>query len=519
MSIVLVGMSYRCAPVSLLERATVSAEDRPKVAADLLTEPFISEALIVSTCNRTEFYVVCEGFHPTVEHIVDTISRYSGVSVSELFPHLYVRYAESAVEHMLRVAAGLDSMVVGEQQIIGQIRDAYAHATEDGTIGHGLHELAHRALRTGKRVHAETDIDEGPSMVSFAVHQALEAMGVDNLDGRHALVVGAGAMASLASTHLGRLGASMTIANRTLGRAQNVASHAREVGVSADATDLSDLVTEISHADIVVTATGSLDPLVDTLMVDQALVARAEQHHGTSADAQADVRSNKPEDLVICDLSLPRDVVCAPRPGVTVLNIDTMQKERRAVLEDQSDVVKHNQGLPESAQPSVVSDDAAALARSIVAEELRSYVERIRSQDVVPTVKALRRRGADILRSELDRIDSRTPDLSEKERKEVHSAMKRVVDKLMHTPTVQLKKLAGHTDMTYSDAIRDLFGLDDVEYPSAAEGRPEPSVPQRDSSLTNYAVPMALPDPADPRGMGAIMGLRHDGSDVKKGHS
>lgn len=265
MSIVLVGMSYRCAPVSLLERATVSAEDRPKVAADLLTEPFISEALIVSTCNRTEFYVVCEGFHPTVEHIVDTISRYSGASVSELFPHLYVRYAESAVEHMLRVAAGLDSMVVGEQQIIGQIRGAYASATEDGTIGHGLHELAHRALRTGKRVHAETDIDdEGPSMVSFAVRQALDAMGVDNLDGRHALVVGAGAMASLASTHLGRLGASMTIANRTLGRAQNVASHAREVGVSADATDLSDLVTEMSRADIVVTATGALDPLVDT---------------------------------------------------------------------------------------------------------------------------------------------------------------------------------------------------------------------------------------------------------------
>ena len=512
MSIVLVGMSYRCAPVSLLERATVSAEDRPKVAADLLTEPFISEALIVSTCNRTEFYVVCEGFHPTVEHIVDTISRYSGASVSELFPHLYVRYAESAVEHMLRVAAGLASMVVGEQQIIGQIRDAYASATEDGTIGHGLHELAHRALRTGKRVHAETDIDdEGPSMVSFAVRQALDAMGVDNLDGRHALVVGAGAMASLASTHLGRLGASMTIANRTLGRAQNVASHAREVGVSADATDLSDLVTEMSRADIVVTATGALDPLVDTPMVDQALAARAEQHHGASSETSAD--------LVICDLSLPRDVVCAPRPGVTVLNIDTMQKERRAALEDQSDVVKHNQGLPESAQPSAVSDDAAALARSIVAEELRSYVERIRSQDVVPTVKALRRRGAEILRSELDRIDSRTPDLSEKERKEVHSAMKRVVDKLMHTPTVQLKKLAGHTDMTYSDAIRDLFGLDDVEYPSAAEGRPEPSVPQPDSSLTNYAVPMALPDPADPRGMGAIMGLRHDGSDVKKGHS
>lgn len=267
----------------------------------------------------------------------------------------------------------------------------------------------------------------------------------------------------------------------------------------------------MSRADIVVTATGALDPLVDTPMVDQALAARAEQHHGASSETS--------DDLVICDLSLPRDVVCAPRPGVTVLNIDTMQKERRAALEDQIDVVKNNQGLPESAQPSVVSDDAAALARSIVAEELRSYVARICSQDVVPTVKALRRRGADILRSELDRIDSRTPDLSEKERKEVHSAMKRVVDKLMHTPTVQLKKLAGHTDMTYSDAIRDLFGLDDVEYPSASEGRPEPSVPQPDSSLTNYAVPMALPDSADPRGMGAIMGLRHDGSDVKKGHS
>ena len=518
MSIVLVGMSYRCAPVSLLEQTAVSAEDRPKVAADLLTEAFISEALIVSTCNRTEFYVGCEGFHPTVEHVVDTISRYSGVAVSDLFPHLYVRYAESAVEHMLRVAAGLDSMVVGEQQIIGQIRDAYASAADDGTIGHGLHELARRALRTGKRVHAETSIDaEGPSMVSFAVDKALGVMDVDDLEGRHALVVGAGAMASLASTHHGRLGASMTIANRTLERADNVASHAREVGVSAVATDLSDLAGEMSRADIVVTATGALDPLVDTPMLDRALAQRAQRAEGAaSRGADMMVTPSEASHLVICDLSLPRDVVCAPREGVTVVNIDTMQKERRAALEAQSSIVKDNLGLPSSVQPSVVSDDAAALARSIVAEELHAYVERIRSQDVVPTVKALRRRGTDILRRELERMDSRTPDLSEKERREVHMAMKRVVDKLMHTPTVQLKKLAGHTDITYSDAIRALFGLDDVEC-SPAGGCSEQVVPQPDSSLTNYAVPMALSDREDPARVGVLMGL--DDVEVTKGRS
>lgn len=492
MSVVLVGMSYRCAPISLLERIAVQPQDRPGVARELLSVPYISESLIISTCNRTEFYVACDGFHPTVEHIVDVISRYSDTPVADLLPHLYVRYAEAAAEHMLRVAAGLDSMVVGEQQIIGQIREAYAAATEQNTVGHILHELTRRALRTGKRVHTETSIDdEAPSMVSFALEQAIARIGVTDLDGRHALVIGAGAMSALAATHLGRLGASLTIANRTLERAEGVVDHAHQAGVEAWATDLSDLVGDMAAADIVVSATGALDPIITTDMVERALAAKnltAKRQHGSAA-------------LVICDLSMPRDVAIAPMDGVELFNIERLQALRQEldgiIAEDPaasspaagltrgsdgtlsctstnctngSECCSTSEGTnaagvgdspaaTASSPATEAAHTAAARARAIVAEELHQHLAKERSLDVVPTVKALRTKATEILTAEIERLDSRTPDLSERERDEIHRAMKRVVDKLMHTPTVRLKQMAGQTDVSYSSAVRTLFGL------------------------------------------------------------
>ena len=430
MSVVLVGLSYRCAPVSLLEKVTISPQDRGAVATALLQEETVSEALVLSTCNRTEFYLVSDGFHSAVEHIVDVISHHSGVAVRDLLPHLFVRYAESAAEHMLRVAAGLDSMVIGEQQVIGQIRDAYQSASDGGYVGRTLHELCQRALRTGKRVHSETRIDdEGPSMVSYALDEALSVLGRADLSGARALVVGAGAMSSLAATHLGRLGATLMIANRTLDRAENLADHARQAGVSATAHTLQHLEMLMAQADIVVTATGAMEPIVSTGMLRR-------------------VSQQSDSDLVICDLSMPRDVATGSEDfasrnasHITVLNIEQLSARRKRAEGGES------------------SQDEATRARTIVAEELAAHLTAERSHNVVPTVKALRQRGAEILAAEQERLDSRTPELSDEARDEVHRAMKRLVDKLMHTPTVQLKRLSAHSDVSYADALRELFEL------------------------------------------------------------
>ena len=243
-SVLLVGLSFRSAPVTMLEQATVADADLPKMQLSLVDNDVISESLVLSTCNRMEFYTVANAFHSGLDHVVDTIAQFSGLETTELEPHLYVHYADSAAEHMLKVASGLDSMVIGEQQIIGQLRSAYQSANETGTVGRTLHDLTQRALRTGKRVHSETAIDSaGASMVSFAVDQALrfieparvlssvvdDAPSSHPLAGHRALIIGAGAMASLASTHLGRLGIDhVTVANRTLSRAENLVNHARE---------------------------------------------------------------------------------------------------------------------------------------------------------------------------------------------------------------------------------------------------------------------------------------------------
>lgn len=203
-AVLLVGLSFRSAPVPVLEKASVSPEELNLLERDLLDGECVTEALILSTCNRMEFYAATTAFHPALDHVVETIAAHAGMPSAELEPYLYVRYADAAAEHMLTVAAGLDSMVVGEQQVIGQLRHSYTSASDNGTVGATLHELTQRALRTGKRVHTETDVDEaGSSMVSFALDNALAELGASDMRGRSAVVIGAGAMASLASTYLG----------------------------------------------------------------------------------------------------------------------------------------------------------------------------------------------------------------------------------------------------------------------------------------------------------------------------
>ena len=206
-SVLVVGLSHRSAPVALLERAAVGVDEIPKLLDEMLQGSHVTEAMVLSTCNRIEVYAVVDAFHGGLPTSPAVLGRHAGLPLPELTEHLYVHYADAAVQHLFAVAAGLDSMVIGEPQILGQLRAAYAAADAADTVGRTLHELSQQALRVGKRVHTETGIDAaGASVVSVALAAATDALG-RGLDGVRAVVVGAGSMGALAAAHLRRAGA------------------------------------------------------------------------------------------------------------------------------------------------------------------------------------------------------------------------------------------------------------------------------------------------------------------------
>ncbi|MDN8627237.1 glutamyl-tRNA reductase [Corynebacterium ureicelerivorans] len=433
MSVLLVGMSHRSAPVALLERLSMDANVQHGAATALIEQPSLSEAMIISTCNRLEVYTVTNAFHSGVEDVMRVLSEVSGVDVADLRRYLYVRYSDAAAEHIFTVASGLDSMVVGEQQIIGQVRTAYVDAAERGTVGPNLHSLAQAALRTGKRVHSETGIDDsGASMVTVALEQAMELMRVDDLRGKTALVLGAGAMSSLAATHLGKNGIdSLVLANRTRDRAERLAEHSREAGVPAEVVDFSDRASMLSRVDLVVSATAS--------------------------DEFTITPSDIPGPLMLADLSLPRDVDDAVTEieGVRLVNIESLHETMRG-----SD-----------------TEDSRALRRAedIVAEEVATFGSQQRVREVAPAVTRLRRNAAEISGQELQRLRARMPDMSDADFEQVSRMVKRVVDKLLHAPTVKIKELAAAAEtVSVEEAVTELFGLDSLSVAVDAQHLPLP---------------------------------------------
>lgn len=423
MSMLVVGMSHQSAPVALLERLSMDDTVRNDTCEVLVSKPSLSEAMIVSTCNRLEVYTVTNSFHTGVQDVVKVLAGNSGVDEDELRGYLYVRYADAAAEHLLTVTAGLDSMVVGEQQIIGQVRTAYQLAAEQGAVGPRIHALAQSALHTGKRVHSETDIDEaGSSMVSFAFDQAMMAMGAVDLKGKTALVLGAGAMSSLAATQAGRLGIDkLIIANRTFDRAERLAGHAHEAGVHAEAIEFHRRTAVLDDVDVVISATG------------------AQEFTLTKQDIPAG------HNLMIIDLSLPRDIdnAVAELDNVTLINIERLSDSLNAADTE----------VAGGADPQVA-------ARAIVREELEAYSSAQRVREIVPAVAALRRRAADVVECELGRLQQKSPDLTDEQIGDVSQALKRVVDKLLHEPTVRAKKLAANSGtVSHETALQELFGL------------------------------------------------------------
>ncbi|MDA3628075.1 glutamyl-tRNA reductase [Saccharopolyspora sp. WRP15-2] len=446
MNLLTVGISHRSAPVRVLERVSISGDEVRKILDELLQQDHVCEAFVISTCNRVEVYAIAETFHGGLDDVSSVLTRHAGADFRELSDHLYVYYAGAAVEHLFSVAAGLDSMVVGEAQILGQLRQAYGTADENGTVGKALHELSQQALRVGKRVHSETGIDaEGASVVSEALADAEVAL--DGLAGRSALIVGAGSMGGLAAAQLKRAGiGEVVIANRTPANGERLAESLRSDGIDARTADLSDLSGAIAATDLLVACTGAIGAVVTSDVVSAALAQRDERP------------------LLCCDLGLPRDIDAdvAELPGVTVVDLASLQQR-----------LADRQGGNESER-----------AAQIVAEELRGYLAAQRSAEVTPTVTALRKRAAEVVDSELLRLDSRLPELDGGVRDELARTVRRVVDKLLHAPTVRVKELASVPGGAgYADALRELFELDPqttavLGAPQADEGLPGTTVAQ-----------------------------------------
>nr|WP_204331856.1 glutamyl-tRNA reductase [Geodermatophilus sabuli] len=445
-----VGVSHQTAPVALLEQFAMGADETVKALHELVGTEHVSEAIVLATCNRVEVFAEVDRFHGGVTEVSRVLARQAGATVEELSPYVTVHYEDQAVTHLFTVAAGLDSMVVGETQVLGQLRAAYALAREEGAVGRALHPVAQRALRVGKRVHSETGIDRaGASLVSVSLERAEDRIG--SLDGRPVLVVGAGSMGALAATTLARRGAAVTVISRTPAHAQRVAT-----SVEGRAAELADLPAELAAADVLVTCTGARGLVVGTEVVAHAMADRA----------------HRP--LVVIDLALPRDVDpgVAGLPGVHVVDLALLQGERVGALAqgggagallhgDPADALlspERSLGGHPSASP-VAADDVAAAHALIEAETALLRAER-QAAAVAPTVSALRSQAADVVDAELLRLSARLPDLDTRARDEVARTVRRVVDKLLHEPTVRVKELASAPGgVDYADALRALFGL------------------------------------------------------------
>jgi glutamyl-tRNA reductase len=402
MSLLAVGVSHQTAPVALLEQFAMGPDDRVKALHELVESDHVSEALVLATCNRIEVFAEVERFHGGVTDVSRVLARQAGATVEELSPYVTVHYEDQAVAHLFTVASGLDSMVVGETQVLGQLRAAYALAREEGTVGRALHPVAQRALRVGKRVHTETGIDRaGASLVSVALDRAENVIG--GLRDRAVLVVGAGSMGALAATTLARRGAAVVVSSRT------EASAARLAGsLGGRAAGLADLPAELAAADVLVTCTGATGLVVDTDVV---------------VGAMAD-RSGRP--LVVVDLALPRDVDpgVAALPGVHVVDLALLQSEKDlALLQSEKDLA-----LLQSEK------DGALLQGERAATPGRPTAGPVAADDIA-AAHAL--------------VETETA-------RTVH----RVVDKLLHEPTVRVKELAATSgDTDYAGALRALFGL------------------------------------------------------------
>jgi glutamyl-tRNA reductase len=421
MNVVLVGTSHRHAPVELRELVAFGSGRAGEIAAMLAGEE--GEAVALSTCNRTELYLACEDPAEALERGAAALAALAGLPAGELQGSLYTLLDEAAVLHLFRVAAGLDSMIRGEGQILGQIRSAYEAAQEADATGPALHRLFRHALRAGKRVRTETGIAENPASVSTAAAELVERV-FEGVSGTSVLLLGAGKIGELAALELVARGAKdIVVANRSLERASRLAER-----FGARATSLETLEDELAQADVVVASTSSAGYVVTAEQVGRVLAGRRERP------------------VFFVDIAVPRDLDPAINdlPGCYLYDIDDLQRV-----------------VTESAEGRTEETNRAEAILADEAEQFRAWQ---RSRDVVPAITSLRELAETIRAQELARAAPRLGALSPRERRAVESLTTQIVNKLLHLPTVRLKEAAaaptGAADgVHYAEAVRHLFGL------------------------------------------------------------
>ncbi|MGW0999449.1 glutamyl-tRNA reductase [Streptomyces sp. NPDC002523] len=577
MSLLVVGLSHRSAPVSVLERASLNADAQVKLSHDTVAAEPATEAAVLATCNRIELYADVDKFHAGVAELSTLLAQHSGVGLEELTPYLYVHYEDRAVHHLFSVACGLDSMVVGEGQILAQIKDSLARAQDLHSAGKLINDLFQQSLRVGKRAHSESGIDRaGQSLVTFGLEQL--AAGGDVRDwaaGRKALVIGAGSMSSLAAATLARVGvAEIVVANRTFERAERLAhlleeqyghgrAEADDNAVTARAVRMDAVPHELTRADVVVSCTGATglvltaeavaqavegrvgEPVADTAPpalkpaapaapagtgtedacpVDLATVqgatgfsvmgeaavagmdaATLEQHaawvaggtvdrrEGSRRAAETEARTPEDDAELISALAAtaatvgrvpehrkPEPVAEIPRPAPAVYLLDlAMPRDIDAAVHRLPGVrLVDIESLAEASADAPMAADVDQVRR-IVSDEVAAFGAAQRAAHITPTVVALRTMAADVVAGEIARLDGRLPDLDERQRGEIRQAVHRVVDKLLHAPTVRVKQLAAEPGGAgYADALRTLFDLDPETVASVS--RAEDSTDEKD---------------------------------------
>ncbi|HCB36826.1 MAG TPA: glutamyl-tRNA reductase [Acidimicrobiaceae bacterium] len=413
------GISHATAPLDLLERCAIGSADLPKHLAGLAGHEHISEAVIVSTCNRTEAYVVAEMFHAAEAEMRDFFATTSFTEPDELDGHLYMRFDDDAAAHLFAVASGIESAVVGESEILGQVKSAWATARAEGTCGTLLDQMFRHGVETAKRARTETGIGRGTASVSHAA-VAMATQHLGTLAGRRVLVVGAGEMAESMVVALAAAGPSeVLVANRSPGPARELAER-----VGGRALALSELEQALAEVDVLLTSTGASSVILDYAGVDQPAAKRA----------------GAP--LLIVDIAVPRDVdpTVAQIDGVTLLDMDDLSRFAAAGRAE-----RHRE---------------IAAVCEVVASEVARYSRLRAARETAPVIAALRSAAESVRVAELERTLALDADWTPAQREAVARMSKSMMAKLLHRPTVTLREEAGRAKGDrLADSVRDLFDL------------------------------------------------------------
>ena len=419
MSIVVLGVNYHTSPVTLLEKVMIPVPAMSEALRVLSSHSDIREVIVLSTCNRTEVYAVAERYHAAHTDILEFLCETSGLSADEITPHLYSQFDDDAVVHLFEVAAGIDSAVLGETEIVGQVREAWDFAMKQGTSRSTLNLLFRYALESGKRARTETGISRSTASVAHAaVEMAEEILGT--LSGKRVLVVGAGEMGEGVAGALSRAGTeSITVLNRTVARAEALADK-----IGARVSDFESLESELFTADVVLACTGA-----GGVIIDHELMARVRQGVSTP--------------LLVVDIALPRDVAAsvADLPGITLRDLDNLSDWAQRGIDKRASEVGQ--------------------VREIIGEEVKRFLLDQTQRQAAPLVAQLREVVESIRTAEMDRFETALSAMTPEQRELVESISHGIINKMLHVPSVRLREAAGTPQgERLSAAVRDLFSLE-----------------------------------------------------------